>query len=154
MRSGEVALPTEQQVADLHEHLLTRHGGLPGSRVGTSIGATLGRIQTNLAYRFEEPTIAETAALAVYAFAIGHPFNDGNKRTALAIGDLILLMNEERTIDPAYQMELAKLVVELAAGNVEQSHFTEQYIEMLNRGDRQGQASPTERCQVRKEDAT
>ena len=133
----KIALPTEQQVADLHEHVLARYGGLPGSRVGTSIGATLGRIQTNLAYQFEEPTVAQAAALAVYAFAVGHPFNDGNKRTALAVGDLILLMNEQSAIAHARQMELANLVVELAAGNLDQGQFTEQYIGMLDHGDRQ-----------------
>ena len=44
----------------------------------------------NLAYRPEHTTVGQLAAIAVYAFAVGHPFNDANKRTALAVGDLIL----------------------------------------------------------------
>ena len=126
-----IALPTEQQVADLHEHLLARDGGLPGSRVGTSIPAILGRIQTNLAYRFESPSVQQVAALAVYAFTVGHPFNDANKRTALAVGDLILLMNDESVIRREYQIELADQIVELAAGNIGQDQFMDRYIELL-----------------------
>ena len=128
-----VALPTEQQVADLHEYLLAKDGGLPGSRVGTSIGAILGRIQMNLAYRFENPTVPQVAAFAVYAFAAGHPFNDANKRTALAAGDLVLLMNDEKVIRSEYQIELADRIVELAAGNLGQDQFLEGYIELLER---------------------
>ncbi|MYE12616.1 MAG: type II toxin-antitoxin system death-on-curing family toxin [Gammaproteobacteria bacterium] len=130
-----IALPTEQQVADLHEHVLARDGGLPGSRAGTSVGAVLGRLQMNLAYQFDEPTVSQVAAFAVYAFAVGHPFNDGNKRTALAVGDLILLMNEHHVVASAYEMELADLVVDLAAGNVDRDAFLEAYVEMLERAD-------------------
>ena len=128
-----VALPTEQQVADLHEHLLARHGGLPGSRIGTSIGAILGRIQANLAYRFENPTVQQVAAFTVYAIAVGHPFNDANKRTALAVGDLILLMNGQQVIRSEYQIELADRIVELAAGKIGEVRFMNGYVEMLER---------------------
>jgi len=89
----------------------------------------------NLAYQFEEPTVAQVAAFTVYAFTVGHPFNDANKRTALTVGDLILLMNNENIIASEYQIELADLVIELAAGNVNQDRFMEVYIEMLVRGD-------------------
>ena len=130
-----IAFPTEQQIVDLHEHLLARHGGLPGSRDGTSVGAILGRVQMNLAYRFENPSVAQVAALTVYAFTVGHPFNDANKRTALAVGDLILLMNDGDTIASAHQIELANLIIELAAGNVDQDTFMDRYVGMLERGD-------------------
>ncbi len=129
-----IALPTVQQISDLHEQLLARHGGLPGSRVGASVSAVLGRIQTNLAYQLEDPTVAQVAAFTVYAFTVGHPFNDANKRTALAVGDLILLMNGENVVATAYQMELADLVIDLSAGNIDQGEFTEAYVQMLCRG--------------------
>ena len=131
----KIALPTEQQIADLHEYVLARHGGLPGSRIGLSLGATLGRIKTNLAYQFEDPTVPQVAAFTVYAFTVGHPFNDANKRTALAAGDLILLMNDEKIIASEHQIELADLVIELAAGSIVQDRFIEAYVEMLARGD-------------------
>ena len=73
------------------------------------------------------------AALAVYAFVVGRPFNDANKRTALAVGDLVLLMNGERVIAQAHQIELADLIIDLAAGNVDQDAFMARYIEMHGR---------------------
>ena len=130
----KIALPTEQQIADLHEYVLARHGGLAASRIGTSLGATLGRIKTNLAYQFEDPTVPQVAAFTVYAFTVGHPFNDANKRTALAAGDLILLMNDEKIIASEHQIELADLVIELAAGRIGQDRFIGAYVEMLGRG--------------------
>ena len=130
-----IALPTEQQVADLHEHLLARHGGLPGSRLGTSAGAVLGRVQMNLAYQLDEPTVAEVAAYVVYAFTVGHPFNDANKRTALALGDLVLRMNGHDVIANANQIELADLVIELAAGSIDRKKFLAAYVELLERPD-------------------
>ncbi len=81
------------------------------------------------------PTVAEVAAFTAYAFTIGHPFNDANKLTALAIGDLIRLINDENIIASKYQFELADLVVELAAGDIDQDRFMETYIEMIARGD-------------------
>lgn len=128
-----IALPTEQQVADLHETLLARHGGLPGSRLGTSTGAVLGRVQMNVAYQLDEPTVAQVAAYVVYAFAVGHPFNDANKRTALALGDLVLRMNGHDVIATTHQIELADLVIELAAGNIDRDRFLAAYVELLER---------------------
>ena len=87
----------------------------------------------NLAYQFEDPTVEQVAAFAVYAFVVGHPFNDANKRTALAIGDLILLMNDQTTIASKYGIELADLVIELAAGNTGQDRLIDLYVEMLRR---------------------
>ena len=130
----KMALPTEQQIADLHEHLLERHGGLPGSRIGTSVNAILGRVHMNLAYQFEDLTVVQVAAFTVYAFTVGHPFNDANKRTALAVGDLILLMNGENIIASEHQIELADLIIGLAAGAIDQDRFMESYGEMLERG--------------------
>ena len=128
-----IALPTEQQIADLHEHLLAGYGGLPGSRAGTSLGSVLGRVHMNLAYQFEDPAVQQVAAFTVYAFAAGHPFNDANKRTALAVGDLILLMNGERIVASRHGIELAHLVIALAAGDIGQDRFIDMYVEMLRR---------------------
>ena len=87
----------------------------------------------NLAYQFEDPTVQQVAAFAVYAFAVGHPFNDANKRTALALGDLILLMNDENVIAGEHGIELADRVIELAAGNFGQDGFIETYVAMLEK---------------------
>lgn len=86
----------------------------------------------NLAYQFEDPTVQQVAAFAVYAFVVGHPFNDANKRSALTVGDLVLLMNGQRIIGTRHGIELADRVIELAAGDIGQDRFIDMYVEMLS----------------------
>ncbi len=97
------------------------------------MGAVLGRIHINLAHKFYKPSVAQIAAFTVYAFTVGHPFNDGNKRTSLAIGDLILLMNGKEAIRSECQFELADLIVDLAAKRVRQNDFISAYLDLLKR---------------------
>lgn len=49
----------------------------------------------------------------------------------MAVGDLVLLMNDEKVVALEYQMELADLIIELAAGNADQDTFMNRYTEML-----------------------
>ena len=50
-----------------------------------------------------------------------HAFNDGNKRTALAVMELLLMANG---IDISYdQIELADVVVKVAAGEMDEDEL-------------------------------
>lgn len=44
-------------------------------------------------------------------------------------------MNDERIIAKKHEIELADLIIELAAGDIGQDQFIKTYIEMLERGD-------------------
>lgn len=130
MASEELKFVTEQQVADIHEKLLARDGGLPGYRMGTSLSAVLERVRNHVLYDGENYNEArKTAALLTFAITIGHPFNDANKRVALAVGIAMLLINGETALpDPA---KLAELIVEAAAKRVDKDQFIEGYLELL-----------------------
>ena len=130
MAGEELKFVTEQQVADIHEKLLARDGGLPGYRTGTSLSAVLERVRNHVLYDGEHYSGARTtAALLTYAIAIGHPFNDANKRVALSVGIVMLTINGETALPDA--AKLAELIVEAAAKKVDKDQFIEGYLELL-----------------------
>ena len=130
MAGEELKFVTEQQVADIHEKLLARDGGLPGYRTGTSLAAVLERVRNHVLYDGEYYNEArKNAALITYAITIGHPFNDANMHTALSTGIAMLIVNGETAFpDPS---KLAGLIVEAAARKVDKDQFIEAYLELL-----------------------
>lgn len=127
---------TDQQVADLHEKLMARDGGLPGYREDASLGAILERVRNQI--RFGGSNSAERiAAMSTFALAIGRPFNDGNRRTALACGLVVLGANGSGTEpDSAH---LCKLIVAASSGAIDQDAFIRDYLALLQAGSRQHQ---------------
>jgi death-on-curing protein len=117
---------TDQQVANVHEILMARDGGLAGYREGASLSAVLERVRNLI--RFGGDTYTDpvgVAAMTTFALTIGYPFNDGNKRTALACGLIVLQVNgHQRSPDSD---DLARLIVEAASGNLDQSLFLKRY---------------------------
>ena len=130
MASQELKHITTQQVADMHEKLLARDGGLPGYRLGTSLEAVLERVRNNVQYGGQpnhDPSVV--AALTTYAIAVGHPFNDANKRTALSAGLVVLLINGIDVLPNADTLKA--LVVSAAASEIEQDEFVASYLRTM-----------------------
>ena len=117
---------TDQQVADVHEKLMARDGGLAGYREGASLSAVLERVRNLIRFGGDPYTDpVAIAAMTTFALTIGHPFNDGNKRTAMASGLIVLRVNgHSHAADP---QRLAELIIEAASGDVDQNRFLERY---------------------------
>lgn len=79
-------------VEAVHHDQLVEHGGLQGIRDGNALKAVLARPQQRRHY---EPDTDLAALAAAYAFGIatGHPFADGNKRTAYVTAEVFLALN-------------------------------------------------------------
>ena len=110
-----------QQVLELHEYVLMRDGGLPGVRLGKSLDAVLARVENNLHFEFE-PDVANAAALLAYTFAVGHIFNDANKRTAYLCALVVLEINGIKTTN-INQTELEELIIAAAKGDADLEDF-------------------------------
>lgn len=124
---------SNQQVADIHERLMARDGGLPGYREGASLGAILERVRNLIRFGGTDRTCPELiAALVTFAISIGQPFNDGNRRTALACGLLILRVNDRASSPEAVQ--LVRLIVAACAGETRQEAFSSDYLALLGAG--------------------
>lgn len=118
-----------QQVLELHEYILVRDGGLPGIRAGKSVDAVLARVENNLLFEFS-PDAANAAALIAYSFAVGHTFNDANKRMAYVCGLIMLEINGVKTaaID---QRRLEALIIAAAPGDLDKLDFVAAFNDPL-----------------------
>ena len=88
-------------VLSVHEEQLAEHGGLAGVRDSGAVKSALARPR-NLAEHEDCNDIARLAAAYAYGIIKNHGFADGNKRTALVVTDLFLMLNAyELTSSPA-----------------------------------------------------
>lgn len=103
---------SRQSIEAMHHVQLRRHGGLPGLRDENALEAAIARPQNKAAY--EEPDVYDLAAAYLYGIARNHPFNDGNKRTAIVAAGVFLGANGFDVT--AENGLLYKFVMDVAAG--------------------------------------
>jgi len=103
-------------VLAVHLRQLAEHGGGEGIRDEGLLQSALARPQNLLAYSAPPPDLASLAAAYAYGIARNHPFVDGNKRTALIVARLFLLLNGMDLV--ATQEEKYSIFLALAAGEL------------------------------------
>jgi death-on-curing protein len=104
----------------IHDEQLSEHGGLAGIRDLGAVQSALARPR-NLASYEDCADIAQLAAAYAYGIARNHGFADGNKRTALVIADLFLMLNGyELSSSPA---ENVLTVLGVADGSMSESEL-------------------------------
>jgi death-on-curing protein len=104
----------------VHQMLLTEHGGSPGIRDKSLLASALARPQQRLTYE-PHSTLFELAASYSFGIAKNHPFIDGNKRVALAVGAVFLELNGFEL--DASEPEAVIMFEQLAAGNLAESEL-------------------------------
>lgn len=77
------------EVLIIHKRLIQKYGGMEGVRDMGALEAALFRPQTG----YYEDIIEEAAAALWESLSQNHPFNDGNKRVALAVTYTFLTFN-------------------------------------------------------------
>ncbi|KAB2942086.1 MAG: Fic/DOC family protein [Candidatus Methanoperedens nitroreducens] len=74
---------TEQNIMDIHEDIIEIYGGTKGILNQGTI--------SHLVYLIDRKIdVFKKASLALEQIIVGHPFIDGNKRTAFGVSDIIL----------------------------------------------------------------
>lgn len=106
---------------------------MPGVRLPTAIGAIVFDIASTLHYAPEIPwNLPDIAALYAEKIARGHPFNDGNKRTAFAAAIAFLRLNGYSIKATPKELEsLAQSIVKLVLYNINWPHFSGQLNKLL-----------------------
>lgn len=113
----------EDVVLAVHLRQLSEHGGGEGVRDEGLLQSALARPQNLLAYGDPPPDLSGLAAAYAYGIARNHPFVDGNKRTALIVARLFLLLNGVNLI--ATQEEKYSTFLALAAGELSEDTLAE-----------------------------
>lgn len=87
----ELLLINREAVQALHDAVLNPNelAGLAGDK---SLDAVMGLVENRLTYGLIEDVFDLAATYAV-VLAVGHVFNDGNKRTAFTVMDICLVQN-------------------------------------------------------------
>ena len=127
MARQKLTILSEEQIFSFHELLIQRDDGLPCLRSTGSLSSVLQRVYNHAQYNLDFRDPWRLSGLLAYAIVVGHPFNDGNKRTALVAAAAMLRLNKCSQPDP---MALAKLLVAVAEGKIDQTSFLEQFIAM------------------------
>lgn len=104
----------------IHDEAIYEFGGLAGIRDRGLLESALDRPRNRLDY---EPgsSIFELAAALCFGVAKNHPFNDGNKRTALLSTHAFLHLNGQ-VLEPAQQDEVATMLA-VADGSLDEQQL-------------------------------
>jgi death-on-curing protein len=103
----------------IHDEQLAEHGGSAGLRDEGLLESALARPLNRAGY--DDPTIAELAAVYAIGIVRNHPFIDGNKRTAFAALFTFLALNGAEFEPPEVDATMAML--RLAAGDLADEEF-------------------------------
>jgi death-on-curing protein len=114
-------LLTVDDVVAIHDYVLSDHE-LQGLAGGKYLDGALGRVENRLNYGLIEDVFALGAAYAA-AISQAHCFNDGNKRTAFQVMDLVLDLNG---VQMAWDTELiGQKIVLLAQSKLDDVSFAD-----------------------------
>lgn len=95
---------------------------LQGIALNKSIESVLARVENRVAYEMIED-VFELAACYACCIAVGHAFNDGNKRTAFKAMDTCLTVNGiELDFDT---VEAGEMMIKVAQGIVDEKELAE-----------------------------
>jgi|SRR3990167_1526059 len=82
-----------EDIIFIHEAVIDTIGGKGGIRDFTLLHSAVFRPQASLGGKDLYPSIFDKAASLIHSLLLNHPFNDGNKRTALASCERFLNIN-------------------------------------------------------------
>lgn len=98
----------------VHDWIIENSGGLQGTKNIHHLESPLGHIQNDDYY----PEIADKLTHLVYSINKNHAFNDGNKRSSIALGAYFLELNGYDYAVIRFVREMENIAVYLAANAV------------------------------------
>ena len=111
-----------EQVLELHARLLEQSGGAEGIRDTSALESSLAQPLQTFGGEDLYPSIPVKAAALCFFLVRNHPFVDGNKRTAHAAMEVMLVLNGFEVA--AFVDEQDQTMMALAAGTLSREEFT------------------------------
>ncbi len=104
------------EVLRLHQQILSRSGGVDGIRDLGALESALSQPKLSAGGSEAYATLIEKAAALGFSISSNHPFVDGNKRTAHAAMEVLLVLNGVEIDAPVNEQE--QLMLQLASGQL------------------------------------
>lgn len=119
---------TSEYAIKTHDKIIEISGGNPGIKNFGNIDSPLYHIQNDDYY----PTFEEKLTHLVFSFNKNHGFNDGNKRTSIALGLFFLIINDLDVFSNKFVMEMENIAVTVADNIVDKDLLLEIISSIIN----------------------
>ena len=110
--------------------VIENSGGLPGVKNVEQLQRVLGHIHNDIYY----PEMSDKLCHLVFSINKNHPFNDGNKRSSIALGAYFLELNGYDYVVKRFVLEMENIAV-YVADNVVDRELLRELITPLLYGD-------------------
>lgn len=111
--------------------VIEKSGGLPGVKNVEHLASVLGHIQNDLYY----PEMPDKLCHLIFSINKNHPFNDGNKRSSIALGAYFLELNGYDYVVKRFVLEMENIAVYVADNIVSKNLLREIVISILYEDD-------------------
>jgi len=115
----------------IHQKILEKEAGLKGAKDQGQIESVLAHIQNDTYY----PEFLDKITHLVFGLIKFHCFNDGNKRTALALGAYFIKLNFSSNLAEKFLIEMENIVVEVAENKIDKELLKEIILRIINETD-------------------
>jgi death-on-curing protein len=123
--------PATNYAVFAHDEILAISGGLSGVLDIGRLTSILTHIQNDDYY----PSFEEKLTHLVYAVNKGHCFNDGNKRTSIAVGSFFMELNGLDALVTKFILCMENIAVHIAANKIDKNLLGEIIVSILTEDD-------------------
>lgn len=99
----------------VHDWIIDHSGGMKGIKDHGQVESILEHVQNEFYY----PSFEEKLTHIIFSFIKFHAFNDGNKRSGIALGAYFLTLNGYEYAVPLFVKELENIAVWVAEGKID-----------------------------------
>ncbi len=122
-----IYFPVEYAIKE-HDRIIEISGGLPGVKDAKQLESSLLFLQEDVYYK----SFIDKLTHLVYAVAMNHCFNDGNKRSSIVLGAYFLEINGHGNRVPTFILEMENIVLWVANHFIDKdllNHFVRSIVE-------------------------
>ncbi|MDI9312927.1 MAG: type II toxin-antitoxin system death-on-curing family toxin [Limnohabitans sp.] len=122
---------TSEYAIKIHDKIIEISGGRSGIKDYGNIDSPLTHIQNDDYY----PTFEDKLTHLIFSFNKFHAFNDGNKRTSIAMGAFFLEVNGLELFVDKFIIEMENIAVTVADNIIEKELLSEIIVSLINEED-------------------
>lgn len=122
---------TSEYAIKIHDKIIEISGGIAGVKDFGNIDSPINHMQNDDYYSGFEKKLTHL----VYSFIKNHAFNDGNKRTSIAMGAFFLEVNGLDNFVDKFIIEMENIAVTVADNAIDKDLLEEIIFSIINEGD-------------------